>query len=50
LRKFYGGQIGFTKGLVFPLWRELGTILPGITVMNYNIASNLEELQRRMAE
>jgi len=28
----------------------LGTILPGITVMNYNIASNLEELQRRMAE
>ena len=50
MKKFYGGQIGFIKGLVLPLWKELHTILPGITVMHENIMSNIEELERRVVE
>jgi cAMP-specific phosphodiesterase 4 len=30
MKKFYGGQLGFCKGLVLPLWRELNVTLPGI--------------------
>lgn len=50
MKKFYGGQIGFIKGLVLPLWKELHTFLPGITVMHQNIVSNTGELERRVAE
>lgn len=30
IKKFYGSQIGFCKGLVLPIWKELHNILPGI--------------------
>ena len=45
--KFYGGQIGFCKGLVLPLWRELALVFPGLEEMSTNVTRNIEELEAR---
>ena len=50
LKKFYGNQAGFCKGLVLPLWKELHCILPGLEMMNDNIVANIKELERRGAQ
>ena len=47
INKFYNGQIGFIKGLVYPLWKELEVSMPGIKIMVQNIEKNMEELKRR---
>ena len=50
LKKFYGNQAGFCKGLVLPLWKELHTVLPGIGEMVANIQSNIKELEGRASQ
>ena len=49
-KKFYGSQVGFCKGLVFPLWKELHVALPGISELTGNIESNIHELEKRGAD
>lgn len=44
LKGYFAGQIGFSNGLVLPLWRELSIMLPGLEEMRENISKNIKEL------
>lgn len=44
IKGFYKGQVGFCKGLVLPLWKELEVVFPGIYELTGNIHSNISEL------
>jgi len=48
LKNFYKGQLGFINFLVFPLWKEIVVVCPGLNTFITNIEQNIEILNDKI--